>query len=302
MLSGALALDNTKNRNYKYYYRKEFRNIGVVTLIVSIMYLVYGVLRVVATGLVNSKPVFEILRGGVERLTDFIIGKPFYHLWYLYMMIGIFILVPIIIRFKNDIGENTFTKGAVVFFIVSTFGLYTSTHELMWDPGFSFGFLGYFIMGYVIRKKVQDNNRDALILIIGGVLVLLGVAYFLYTKGVNGIGNKELLDNLTGASALPVAIASILIFVGFSKLKIRKSITKLSKQSFEIYLFHAGIWDVCSIIITKDMDSKVVIPLMIVIVSVLAWAMTIFWQYLWKLIEVKWGVSDKLCKFLKLNE
>ena len=101
---------------------------------------------------------------------------------------------------------------------------------------------------------------------------------------------------------MPVAIASILIFVGFSKLKIRKSITKLSKQSFEIYLFHAGIWDVCSIIITKDMDSKVVIPLMIVIVSVLAWAMTIFWQYLWKLIEVKWGVSDKLCKFLKLNE
>lgn len=64
MLSGALALDNTKNRNYKYYYRKEFRNIGVVTFIVSILYFVYGVLRVVITGLVNSKPVFEILRGG----------------------------------------------------------------------------------------------------------------------------------------------------------------------------------------------------------------------------------------------
>ena len=172
----------------------------------------------------------------------------------------------------------------------------------MWDPGFSFGFHGYFIMEYVIRKKVQENNRDALILIIGGVLVLLGVAYFLYTKGVNGIGNKELLDNLTGASTLPVAIASILIFAGFSKLKIRKNIMKLSKQSFEIYLFHAGIWDVCSIIITKDMDSKVVIPLMIVIVSVLAYIMTIFWQYLWKWIEVKWSVSDKLCKLLKLNE
>lgn len=57
---------------------------------------------------------------------------------------------------------------------------------------------------------------------------------------------------------MSVATASILIFMGFSKLKIRKSITKLSKQSFEIYLFHAGIWDVCSVFITKDMHLEVV--------------------------------------------
>lgn len=301
MLSGAFALDNPKNRNYRYYYRKEFTNIGVTTLVISFLYLMYGLFRDFVTGLISNRSTSDIILRGANRVKEFIIGSPFYHLWYLYMMIGVFILVPVVIRIKEDVGEVTYKKCAVIFFVIATLGLHMSTHELMWDPGFSFGFLGYFMMGYVIRKNAKEDNLKASMLIIAGVLVLVSTAYFISSKGIDGVGNKDLLDSLTGASTLPVAISSILIFDGFSRLNVKKEIMRISKQSFLVYLFHAGVWDVLSIFITKDMDRRIVIPLAVIIVFALSWIISIIWQWIWRKLEDRWCLSIKLCKFLRLE-
>lgn len=198
-------------------------------------------------------------------------------------------------------GERLFCKYATFFFVAATIGLYTSTHRIMWDPGYSFGFLGYFIMGYVIKKKCRkENGWKAIGLILGGVLVLSISAIFLYIKGIEGIGNKSLLDSVTGASAPPVVIASLLIFSGFTKLQTKLDISNLSKMSFTIYLFHAGIWDVLSIFIKHKMDNRVVIPLMIVVVFILSWISTLCWQYLWKKFDDKCGFTIRVCKKLSL--
>lgn len=45
MLSGTFALENAKNADYKYYYRKIFRSIGIPTALFSILYFIYRILK-----------------------------------------------------------------------------------------------------------------------------------------------------------------------------------------------------------------------------------------------------------------
>lgn len=59
MLSGAFILDNDRNRDYRYFYKKAFCKIGITTLIFSILYTVYSFAKslvgVVAWGKVASR-------------------------------------------------------------------------------------------------------------------------------------------------------------------------------------------------------------------------------------------------------
>lgn len=306
MLSGVFALGNQNNKDCKAYYKKEFRNIGVPTLVFSILYFLYGNLRDIATGLISNNTTIEIYAGGISgRIRDLITGKAFYHLWYVYMIAGVFLLAPLIIRIKDEVGEKRFEKIAIVFFVISTLGLYTSTHELMWDPGHSFDFLGYFMMGYVIsRNSKEKNGWKAAVLILSGLLILAAAACFIYFDCANQAGYEgydELLGGLVGAGSPPVAAASVLIFAGFSKLEVRWNVSKLAKLSFSMYLLHAGVWDILSIFITKEMDSRIVIPAMVLLVFFLSWVAAFAWNRIWDKTEDKLHISEKLCKVIGLN-
>lgn len=301
MLSGKFALSKSQNRNFKYYYRKEIYSIGIPILIFSAFYFLYGIVRCIAVGVIGHKSVIEIVSGGGKLIVNLIKGKPFYHLWYVYMMAGVFVLVPIIIRIRDAVGERNFNKFAIVFFVMSTLGLHTSAHELMWDPGYSFGFVGYFIIGYIISKKSDcKNNKKGIGMISLGFFVLIVLAYLLYIKGTNGIGHTDTLANWAGASSPLVAVVSVLIFAGFSKLDIKKDFSKLARLCFTIYLFHAGIWDMVSIFITRTMDNRLIIPMMSLFVFFVSWLASIIWIRLWNKIDARWNLSNQFCNILGL--
>lgn len=303
MLSGAFALANSKNRDYKYYYAKELSGIGIVTLVINICYFLYGNLRDFIFGFLNHKSIAEIL-GGSSRITDLLAGNAFYHLWYMYMMVTVFLLVPVVIRVKEDIGEKCFEKVAIIFFVMSTLGLYTSTHGLMWDPGHSFGFFGYFMMGYVISRKAEmaislnpKKRAVGVASILVGIAVLVVLTLYLY---FNGIDNYEAINSAVGAGSPAVAVGSLLIFWGFSRVHIKKDISKLAKMSFTMYLLHAGIWDVLSVLVSKEMDSRIVIPAMSICVFCLSWIAALIWQKIWGYTEQKLRVSERICKAFHL--
>lgn len=297
MLSGALALDNNNNRDYKYYYKKIFLSVGVNTIIFSILYFLYGTALGLASNIYRGEFSLEFLGGGVKNLLT---GKPFSHMWYMYMMVGIYLLVPFVIRIKDEIRGKMFDRFIIIFFLASTIGLYTSTHDVMWDPGYSYGFLGYFLMGYVIKKSVsEEKSWKSTVLIISGMLVLTIAAYFRYIQGINGISDNDLNYTLVEPSSPFVVLASLLIFAGFSKLSLEINFTKISKWCFEIYLIHAGIWNILSRFITPAMDSRVVIPIMSAVVFILSWLMSLIWRKFCKKIEARWNITERL--FLKLK-
>lgn len=64
MLSGAFALSEPKNADYKYYYKKELVHIGIPTFVFSILYFVYGLLRNAAVTYLNRESPYQYIMGG----------------------------------------------------------------------------------------------------------------------------------------------------------------------------------------------------------------------------------------------
>lgn len=289
MLSGAFALADESNRIFAHYYRKVFNSIGIPMIVASLIYILYSIFENFCSyGMEGS-----IVSYVVEPIKLAIKGRPFYHLWYLYMMIGVFALTPVIIWLKCILGR-VFKKVVIFFFPVAMLCMWTSKHDLSWDIGCSFYFLGYYMLGYVIRKHFFDkkNNYNALIVIFAGIFAGMVMACYRYYQFMLGIDSDLPYQFLE-------MCASLCIFVGFSMLKLEKTFYWLAKYMFEVYLFHAGIWDILKRSITIKMDSRIVIPSSILIVFLLSLSIAIVYKRCWCILDNKYKISCRMIRAIQ---
>ena len=280
MLSGAFILSNDKNSDYYYFYHKCFRSIGITTIIFSVLYFLYSI----AISIVIIKVRNEDWTVLLTPVKDLIKGKPYYHMWYLYAMIGVYILVPILHRLKKDMKEKTFDRIAWVFLVLACLSMWTSTRKLNWDIGGSFCYLGYFMVGYVMRKWAANhkNNLKGICLIVMGFLVELGITYLQYSYSLQGFSETDINYGLIDPQAPLIVVSSVLIFGGFSMLRINRNFGKLSGFTFLIYLFHAGVWDLLGLVVKKVIgvrgDNRIIIPASILIVFCFSYLLSIVYK------------------------
>lgn len=290
MLSGAFILSDERNKEYKYFYKKSINSIGITTMFFSLIYFLYYIILACAS--------IIFLGGGVKLLfkpvRSIIIGAPFYHMWYLYMLIGVYLLAPIVIRFKSSIEEKTFKKIAWTFLVIASLSVLTSTHKLYWDIGFSFCYLGYFMIGFELRKWSlnKKSNFRGVILIILGIAIELIPVYLQYKYLVDNIDRNEAYEYLLIDWQAPlIVVSSVLIFIGFSLLDVKKDFGKLSSHTFLIYLFHAGVWTILNTILIYTIgiegDNRVVIPIMIVLVFLISYLLSILYKKIKNKINIK---------------
>ena len=103
LLSGAFILTQNKNKNFSYFYKKTFTKIILPTLIAAIIYYYFSlVLQVIKDHLGNtiSSTAYNWLP------IKILFASPFYHLWYMYMLIGLYLAVPLLIKLKERLGEK----------------------------------------------------------------------------------------------------------------------------------------------------------------------------------------------------
>lgn len=285
MLSGAFILTDDKNSSYLFFYKKIFWKVGIHTFFFSLLYFIYSMIRQIV--------MIMFIQGEaslIKPVTNLLAGHPFYHMWYLYMMIFIYLLVPIIIRIKQDVGEKVFERIMQIFFFFAVLSGWTSTHLFSWDIGYSFCYLAFFCLGYLIRRKESKSNVKAVIyigisFIIGGIISLLR-----YKQAINGIPDNELNFGLVDAFNPLVVIMSISVFCGFSKLNVKKDLKKFSSNTFFVYLLHAGIWDIVSKAIKIFLPHKsinIIIPFAIILVWTISFLFANVYRYLWNFIYVK---------------
>lgn len=282
MLSGAFILDNTKNKEYKKFYKKTFKKIIIPTLIWSLVYFLYSI------GLEFGREIFlgkKIDIGGLIVL--WLKGAPFDHLWYMYMIMGLYAVTPILIRLKEDIGEkNTLRLGIGLTF----FGmLIYHTSSLFW-PVLFIDYMGYFILGYALKKYYILNPKRPFKYILGAIISALLV--FSLTEGMArmGWGTNKLYfyGNLT-----PFVMAgAICVFIAFINMKdIKLNMEGLVKHSFNIYLIHAGILSVINLLINNVFNWTPnpiwYIPVMAVIVFYISYVGSLIIFYFIELLGVK---------------
>lgn len=118
MLSGAFILADERNADYKKFYRKTFINVGIPTLLFSLYYFLYSFLKAVMAVWIKGREITYLL----QPIKNWIKGAPYYHMWYLYMMIGVYLLVPLILLFKKQVGEKIFSRVTWIFLVCASMG------------------------------------------------------------------------------------------------------------------------------------------------------------------------------------
>ena len=300
MLSGAFVLADDRNEDYAYFYKKSLKNIGIPTIIFSILYFLYSEILICAGIFVKGKELFRVLM----PIEDFIKGKPYYHMWYLYTLLGIYMLVPVILKIKNSVKEETFSKICIAMFLISGISGRTSSFEINWSIAKSVCYVGYFMAGYHLRKwnKEKKDNKAGILFILLGFGTECMLAFMNY---VNIVGMAVVDDIYIGGGHFNpfCMIAVLLIFTGVSKLKVNWNLHRLSSHTFYIYLIHAFVWNLLSRVVRKigvEADARIIIPVMTVCVFAISYILSIIYNRLWNEIDSRCQVSEKICKVFRL--
>ena len=278
-------------------------NVGIPTVTFSILYFCYSELIICAKIIIKG----DELSGILKPIKDVVQGAPFYHMWYLYMLIGVYLSIPIIIKLKNDIGERKFRKLAYIFLFVSTISGWTTVFSVNWSTTQAVCYLGYLLMGYEIRHHygVNKNNVYGIFFIVLGVVTEILLTVIQYDHSMRGLSEADEKYSVVGNFNPLVVLASVLIFLGVTKMRIRYSFVKLSAMTFNIYLIHAGVWSLLSMSILKKIVFKVnctvVIPMAIIVVFIISYFISIVYDKIWAMFDRRFDISSGICKFMKLG-
>lgn len=294
MLSGAFLLSDEKNADYGYFYRKSKKNIVAPTLFFTVLYLLYSVLTCIVKIMMHqeSDGMFS------EILINLIKGEPYYHLWYMYMLVVLYVLIPVIIRIKKDFTEIQFRKITYIVFIMCVISGYTSEFMLHYSISKVICYVGYLLLGYEIKMLFADkkNNLQAVFLILIGFGVQCIPAVIQYKTAIGEFTPK--LPVVSNFSPF-IVIATVFIFIGFSRLSIKTKMFALSAHSFNIYLIHAAVWHVIAFV-GKDLliryDCRITIPICVAVVFAASYLLSV----LYSRIDGKLKITEKIAGCFEL--
>lgn len=228
MLSGALILGRNQDgcgidRDIKQIFRRTIR-ILVPLLMWSIVYLVH------------------LSRNGVMVHFWSIFSIPaMYHLWFAYMMIGIYLILPIL----RCLFAGMRTSSAFLIYFVLLWMLVTSLPVYLPIPLLSImqqssllGYGGYFLLGAVIASfpRFPLSNLIWLAVFVSGVVLTFLVTWHLSVKAGGAVETGFLYFSPN------VVISSVAAFVLFSRIRQQGRWAKwfeyLSNCSFVVYFVH----------------------------------------------------------------
>ena len=240
-ISGYLLLDRVyDHERAKIFYR---RNLLGLIMTVEIWIVIYNIFNAI-----YYDAAFSL--GELWRNMLFLKATNMSHMWYMPVIIGIYLFIPLIANMLHSIDIQMltlpFSIAWLCIFVVPELDLIVQwgEHQLIAaqpDMSFSGGCYGiYLIVGYLVKKGVFDRLSPV-------VLTLSGISCFVATVLIqllsyhHGIGYNVWYNNAT------LFITALSMFLLGLKLlqnglgPVDRAVTSLAKCSFGIYLIHNPI-------------------------------------------------------------
>lgn len=226
MLSGALIL-NGKDEDILSFYKKKVIRVVVPLFVYSYIYII----------IYNYKGSIFHNYNIIKAFFDIIKGPVFYHLWFVYSILGIYIIAPFIKVMIKNLSDKLLTFLILILIIIRIaktylpiFNLYLGIDNIVFD-----NWILYFILGYLLCKKYIIEKRK--------YIYLLGVISYIMTIIIQRFipkANSNIYD-----FAPTMIFMSSAIFLLFNNdinyIKENKYIKVISNYSYSIYLIHAFV-------------------------------------------------------------
>lgn len=269
MLSGAFILPNSENRDFKLFYKKSFFHIGIPTLSVSALYVCYNIVKLYY----HIRIGMEVPDTPAKYFEEWFRGEPFYHMWYAYMLVGVYLLVPMLIRIRESVDSVVWKWIAIVSLASSPVLCSTTSFKVHWGLEGSV-YLGYFLMGDVLRTYFASHREKKTLGKIGAGFFILFL-YCIARECLVRNNMQQYLFTFLGIHPLTI-VSAIFIFAGFSNLRVDGNWHKIAEKSFYMYLIHAGVIDVMYIILPERWNPIYFIPVMLAATFIISYVVSAF--------------------------
>lgn len=239
MKSGTLQLSNSKRIDYSYVRKR----ITKFALIITFWGLFYNLLCNALIDGISYSAVWKSIVAVVTADTAYN-----YQFWYLYMLLGLYIISPVIKKFTDNAGKKDFlyviTIFAIIGFIVPFIcGIYDvdsqSIWVVKWLSPFSAYWLLYYLLGtYLDRYPLSKQQNQVIILL----TALLGSLTIL--KCVGGDNSQDSLKVWLKYNSPFTLVYTVALFsVVYRKCDScgARRIAGLAKYSLGIYILHPAI-------------------------------------------------------------
>ncbi len=232
MLSGALLLDPHKQEDLSTFYRKRASRILIPILTWSFFFLSW---RFIKGSLQGDPP--KIL----ELLGNLVSGNPYEHMWFLYMILGLYLFTP----FFRKIVTST-TKQEFNILIIATFSLaainhfytsFTATESKLFINWFLL-YIPFFFVGHRIRNTTVQPPKSIL-----WVTFLTSTSLTALGCYVRAISQNLPLDSYfygyLSLTVIPMSISVMYLLKTWNTPILNNTFTKkLSLFTLGIYLIH----------------------------------------------------------------
>lgn len=232
MVTGALLLDPARQMDIPRILRRYAGRIFAALLLFCLVFRCFDMVM-------DGEPFTAagVLYAFVELFT----GKSWGHLWYLYLLIGLYLMLP----FFRAVVRSCTRKELL--YLCAVYTVFLSLLPMTEMAGIHCGFYLttsliyplYLLCGYLIHTGILPIGRGA-----GAALVCGSTAALLILTWVRCSTGAEALDELFGYSSIVVIAQTLGIFALFDGMKVREGgaagriLQQMDRCSFGIYLIH----------------------------------------------------------------
>lgn len=218
MISGALFLNSAKEIGFSLLLRKYVKRIAFALLIFGLPMCII-------------ETYFSNTGGVINSIIHFIKGKSWAHMWYLYMLIGLYLITPIIKPFVMKASDKDWIAALVLMFVMSSLfptmnamGAGLTSWMIISTPYIFLYMLGYWLC-WKAPQKIVDNKAALTVVALLCLAVIVAKCYY----GFNYYGY---------ADPVTICLASAL-FLLFRSFNVNwKFANWITPYCFGIYLIH----------------------------------------------------------------
>jgi len=251
MISGAMLLGGSKPLTVGSVYRRRLPKVFLPFLLWSLLAVLYYALR----------DLFFL--GGMDSgmLAEKLVYMPtrpvMVHLWFMYVLIPIYILLPILKKLADFMDKKILRYLLAVWLVFSVVlptvkSVIPEGYQSILEAGQTFsldflgGYLGYFFLGHYLHKYKVRVSKKFLVLII--LIDTLFVSFATWYATINEGAYTEVFKKYTGLCTVVLASAVFLLvkklFTGIQMpRKVYEVLQFLSRLSFGVYLLHNIVID-----------------------------------------------------------
>lgn len=258
MISGALFLQPTKEISYFMLFKKYIYRLLLAYASWSVIYS--AIMMIIC-----------IIGGGKMSLG---LLSPHFHLWFIPMLIGVYLFIPIIRKISN---EEKLIRSILILWIIYLVGCFCGFDKipqigLLFKQNQIIGYVGYFLLGYYV-SNYNINKHTRLIYLIGLFGAIICVSGNIITSYLSNVSSNKFLNNC-GPCVVAMSLALFTLIKQITpkiQHKLIVFIEYVRKDLFGIYLTH-GLWLlVINIPLFRNLCNQLIsLPIIIIVVFVLS--------------------------------